>query len=401
MKPILYDSKENNFEHLGLGVLFDVVECIVTEEENGIFVLSMEYPTKGILSGDLVAGMLIKADASRLQKNQLFKIVKVGKSLSGNKSIEAEHVSYELNNYPLLPFISGTYTPQAIMQKLSSNCVTNVLNFTFFSDITSAHTVTFNKYEQAKNLREALSKADNSILRIFGGTFQYDNWKVRLLKARGKNRGVVIRYGKNLIDASQEESIADTYTSIFPYKEIDGRFILLDSKVIDSEHRGKFRVRNILPVDFSSDDTVVDKTSLKNSADKFMSENQIGLPSINLKVKSAALHQALNFDNAIEDVIELCDVVSVYIERLDISVSAKVRLVKWNVLKERLEAIEIGDLKPQLQSIVNRAVASIKPLENPNTPSSVTVDQSTGKVYVWDIVTQDGVPSIKLREVTV
>ena len=36
MIPRLYEAKENNFDHNGLGLLVDTISCIVTEEQNGM-----------------------------------------------------------------------------------------------------------------------------------------------------------------------------------------------------------------------------------------------------------------------------------------------------------------------------------------------------------------------------
>lgn len=84
MKPILYDASERAFQSLGLGILADCVSCVVTEEQNGIFELDMVYPEQGLYAAELTEGRYIKADASKLQKGQVFIISRVERTLTSD-----------------------------------------------------------------------------------------------------------------------------------------------------------------------------------------------------------------------------------------------------------------------------------------------------------------------------
>ena len=46
--PLLYEPTESTFANNGLGALSDCVSCIVTEERNNAFELTMEYPVNGV-----------------------------------------------------------------------------------------------------------------------------------------------------------------------------------------------------------------------------------------------------------------------------------------------------------------------------------------------------------------
>ena len=48
MNPILFDASELTFDSNGLGVLSDAISCTVTEERNGAFELTLEYPISGM-----------------------------------------------------------------------------------------------------------------------------------------------------------------------------------------------------------------------------------------------------------------------------------------------------------------------------------------------------------------
>ncbi len=53
MIPILYAAAETDFASFGLGTLPDAISCIVAEERNGEFELSMTYPAGGARANDL------------------------------------------------------------------------------------------------------------------------------------------------------------------------------------------------------------------------------------------------------------------------------------------------------------------------------------------------------------
>ena len=53
MKPILFPSTATEFNTQGLGVLTDAISCTVTEERNGAFELTMQYPDTGVHFADL------------------------------------------------------------------------------------------------------------------------------------------------------------------------------------------------------------------------------------------------------------------------------------------------------------------------------------------------------------
>ena len=50
MIPTLYNPGEQHFDTNGLGKLGSAIECKVTKERNGIFDLTMKYPTNALMS---------------------------------------------------------------------------------------------------------------------------------------------------------------------------------------------------------------------------------------------------------------------------------------------------------------------------------------------------------------
>src|SRR5699024_1918833 len=81
-----------------------------------------------------------------------------------------------------------------------------------------------------------LGGMDYSILDMYGGEFEWDRYTVKLHKRRGADRGFTIRYGKNLVDMTQEENIAQVYTGVFPYwSDNDGNTVTLPEGAVKAE----------------------------------------------------------------------------------------------------------------------------------------------------------------------
>ncbi|WP_201011996.1 phage tail spike protein, partial [Lactococcus lactis] len=72
------------------------------------------------------------------------------------------------------------------------------------------------KVPDFKTPRNILGGVEGSILDNWGGEYQFDNYQIRLTNQRGRYSNTIIAYGRNLTDFEQEESILETYTSIYP-----------------------------------------------------------------------------------------------------------------------------------------------------------------------------------------
>ena len=81
--PILYESTETEFTSNGLGRLSDAISCIVEEERNGAYELTMEYPIHGVHYKDLQNMRVISAVPSDGKERQPFDIYDISRPISG------------------------------------------------------------------------------------------------------------------------------------------------------------------------------------------------------------------------------------------------------------------------------------------------------------------------------
>ena len=216
MFPVLFNSNATSFDTNGIGRLSDAKSCIVTEERNGSYELEMEYPLTGIHFEDLINGNIILVKPFQNGSLQAFRIYRVEKKANELSVIYARHITYQLSFVPVGKFsaTSASSALAGLKNRAAESCP-----FTFSTDITKAGTFTV---EAPDSIRGLLGGQDGSILDIYGGEYEWDNYHVTLHSSRGSNKGVTITYGKNLIDLSQEENIENTVTGIYPYWQKEG-----------------------------------------------------------------------------------------------------------------------------------------------------------------------------------
>ena len=368
--PILYKANETNFEHLGVSVLSDASKCHVSREKNGIYILEFDYPVNGKDVDEIKEGMYIKSDAGYRTKNQRFVISKITKTQNEFK-IYCQHISQvKTTMNAIRPDI--TLTSVSAMGALTAwrdNLLDSREEFFVQSDISTLNSTTW-KVENIENARDALGGKAGSILDVWGGEYEFDNLNITLHKSMGIDNPTIIAYGKNLLDLEQEQSILETYTSVFPFKKYTDdnnreQLITLPEILLDSTHLNKFTHRRILKVDFSNDENLKTVEQLRSKAKSYIKNNNVGVPKTNLKINYQDLSKVEGvFDNPAFEQIDLCDRLKVYYDELGIlNENAKVVKVIWDVILEENHEIEVGDGR---SSFTDSTSAKIETLQAQN-----------------------------------
>lgn len=369
--PILYKANETNFEHLGVSVLSDASKCHVSREKNGIYILEFDYPVNGKDVDKIKEGMYIKSDAGYRTKNQRFVVSKITKTQNEFK-IYCQHISQvKTTMNAIRPDI--TLTSVSAMGALTAwrdNLLDSREEFFVNSDISTVNSTTW-KVENIENARDALGGKAGSILDVWGGEYEFDNLNITLHKSMGVDNPTIIAYGKNLLDIEQEQSILETYTSIFPFKKYTDdnnheQLIVLPEILIDSPHVNKFTHRRILKVDFSNDENLKTVEQLRSKANSYIKSNKVGVPKVNMKINYQDLSKVEGiFDNPALEVVDLCDRLKVYYSELGIlNESAKVIKVIWDVILEENHEIEVGDSRTSFGEPTSAKIESIEAQSN-------------------------------------
>ena len=364
--PILYNATETNFEHLGVSVLSDASKCHVSREKNGIYILEFDYPVNGKDVDKIKEGMYIKSDAGYRTKNQRFVVSKITKTQNEFK-IYCQHISQvKTTMNAIRPDITITGSALMALSTWRDNLLDSRNEFFVNSDITTVNSTTW-KVENIENARDALGGKVGSILDVWGGEYEFDNLNITLHKSMGIDNPTIIAYGKNLLDLEQEQSILETYTSVFPFKKYTDdnnreQLITLPEILLDSIHLNKFTHRRILKVDFSSDENIKNVEQLRSKAKSYIKSNNVGVPKTNLKINYQDLSKVEGvFDNPALEQIDLCDRLKVYYNELGIlNENAKVVKIIWDVILEENHEIEVGDSRSSFTDSTSAKLESLQ-----------------------------------------
>ena len=372
MIPILYDKAERDFSHNGIGFLSDTTKATVTEERNGVFELSLQYPVGGAWFDLIRSGSIIKAKPNETSKPQLFRVYKVSKPLNGIVTYSAEHISYDLNGVPAIGFSLSSTTAGAAMKRAVNGAVVSC-PYDVHSDITDKRPFAI---ENPASVRSILGAVRDG----FGGEFEFDNFAVYLHKARGQDNGVTIEYGKNLTDLKQEDNISDCYTHILPYaayqrepEEYDENaepetvYVYLSEKIMPIPSAENFGRIKVYPIDFSDrfeDGADYTEAALRELAEDYLLDTDIGAPKVNLTVSFVQLWQTEEYKNITSlERVKLCDIVTVKFPLLGVESKAEVIKTVFDVLGERYESIALGDVKETLADTIIEAEKEIKTIK--------------------------------------
>ncbi len=347
MKPILYPAGETAFDTNGIGILSDTISCTVTESLNGVYTLEMEYPIDGIHFSEISDSSIILAMAHPSKRLQPFEVYASTSPLNGVVRFYANHISYTLSGEAVDPFTVNS-APGA-MDALTSRSV-KPHNFTFWTDKQTGAPMTVT---HPTAIRSVLAGTKGSILDTYGGEYEFDRYDVKLWTNRGANRGVTIRYGKNLTDITQERNISNVYTCVYPYwMGRDDQLVTLPEKLVDVP--GKFAHSKILTLDLSHEfREAPTEDQLRDRTRKYIADNHIGVPDISIALSFVVLSQTEEYKHmALLERVEMGDTVNVEFQKLGISTTAKVVKTVCNSLLERYEKIEVGSVRANIATTI-------------------------------------------------
>lgn len=348
MKPILYPAAETEFVSQGLGVLSDAISCTVTEERNGLYELEMEYPIDGQHFSDIADRCIIFAIPSPYRNPQPFRIYRTTKPINGKCTIYARHIRYDLAGVPVKPF-SASNAPGA-MAGLQTNAAISS-PFTFWTNKTTAANFSAAVPSATSSL---LGGQTGSVLDVYGGEYEFDKFSVKLYDQRGQDNGVTIRYGKNLTDLEQDRNIYNVATGIYPYwQSSDGStLVTCDPAIVPAP--GTYDFEKVVPVDFSQDfQDAPTPEQLLERAQAYVKSNNIGVPTVSLTVSFVQLEQTEQYkDLVLLEKCDLCDTVSVEYEKLGVSAKAKIVKIVTDVLLERYESVEVGEVRTNIADTI-------------------------------------------------
>lgn len=351
MYPILYESIEAGIvpQHNGLGILSDAISCYVEQERNGIYELTMEYAASGIHAKDIALRRIIKAKPNPTDAPQLFRIDRISKVMNNRFTVFGKHISYDLSGYEIT---SGTASSAAgacaLLQSKASGY-----------SITTDKTTTGNfKIDTPASVRSYFGGKEGSFLDVFGtAEIKYDNFHIQFLLHAGEDRGVTIRYKKNLLELSQEIDMNNLYTHVICFFKNEDAMVVGEKVATGLT----LDVPRTLTVDVSGEypNTPPTVSQLTARATTYISQNNLTVPSNNIKLDFVQSGELANR-------VDLCDTVTIYYEALGITrANCKCIRTRYDCIREKYTETEFGDVQSNLTDTIVNASKTLA--EKPST----------------------------------
>lgn len=339
----------------GLGGLPDALEATVTHEINGIYELFVSYPVTGLHYDEIISGRIIMAEPDDLTEAQPFRIYRITKPLNGIVSVYARHICYDLQGIIVEPFTAGSMTEA--FQTIPTKCTpSSPITLQTTRSVASGMSIA-----EPRPLWKLLGGQAGSLLDVYGGEWDFDKLTATLVTTLGSDRGVSVRYGKNMTEMEQDASIEGTYSGVYPYwyDEDSNTLVTLTEKIVPVT--GSVVSNRVFVLDCSGDfEDAPTEDQLRTRAQNYITNNSIGNVSASWKISFIDTTEGL-------DRVMLGDTLHVYYERLDVNATARAVKVEYNVLQKRYKSITVGRVKQNLASIIvqqqedtEKAIAEVK-----------------------------------------
>ena len=337
-----YQENYPSFPEHGTVDLIDCIECYSeqTEDDGSEWELAFTYPLGGYGFDELKLDAIVLAKVNDHQDPQAFRIYSIEKNINKTVAVSCQHISYDMMNVPVKPF-KGTSASDSVT-KLRTNTIygENWKTHHFYIETDIVNEDDFEP-KNPTSMRAMLLDGDESIKGTYGGDLIFDNYHVQLKQVGGQDRDVIINYGIDMIDMTQEHNNSEMITGILPYYVRSTNDDLYETDPIiygDVVYGpGTYEIQKIKSVDLSEHfpNSVPTSADVTAKGREWVTEEEIGQPEISLTVSYAQLGQD----------VRIHDAVRVRFPKMGIDVKSKVVKYKYNVLLERCEEIEVGHAK--------------------------------------------------------
>lgn len=369
----IYESNTLNFENNGLGYLTDVLSAYVTESLDNDYLLTIEYPVVGRNSEYLIKENIIKANVGN-NNFQLFRIKYLEKNFKTIK-ITAYHITYDLNENLVEDCVPTDLTSQDFGNYILNHTASSN-SFSFESILSGKKTA---RYVRKNPIECFVGNLDNSMIKLFGGELERDNFKLKLVSRRGVDNNVKLIFGKNIKEINLTTDITNLYTRIMPLGK-DGLKLpekYVDSPLINNYPSPKICVVKFDDIEYSTDamnenayhDLESAYQALRDAVNNLYDAGQ-DKPLINIKINWLELSKTKEYHDkyAYLERVSLGD--TIHAEVLNYIYETRVIKTTYNVLNDTIETFEVGNFKSSFQDTLNTMNSELKGID----PSSIVED---------------------------
>lgn len=224
------EDRKNTID-FGIGLL-NPYSCVVHEEKNGDFSLSMEIDKNDTLC-ETERILLAPTPKNGVQK---FRIYEVYQTATGIKTVHARHIFYDLMDNFIDAAHPTNFTGAQAMERLFKG-------LQYESDITGSSNITAQNtayWDMINPVDALIGEQDNSFVNRWGGVLNRNNREFTINNESLTPINII--YGKNLEEFGLHADITEVVTRIMPTGlKADGQSVLkLPERYIDSPKIGDY-----------------------------------------------------------------------------------------------------------------------------------------------------------------
>nr|DAH98284.1 MAG TPA: tail protein [Caudoviricetes sp.] len=329
----VYSSNEKSFSNNGMKIL-KPLKALIFKQDNGEYYLDLKDSINNLEYYQ--SGNIIRVPTP--WGKQCFRIKNV--SIQNNKvEVRALHVFYDAENY----IIADSYV-------VDRNCndALDHLNiatdspspFTTLSDVPNIHSY--------RCVRKSLAQAVKDVLSRWGGYLVRDNFKIEIRQTIGKDRGLNLVYGKNILNIKADEDWNNVCTKIMPV----GRDGLLlpelwvtyreDLYNIPYSKIVSFDQSNVNPEDYENAEQKVDETKYKEAL-----VNDLRVKAKNYLNENCVPKANYVLSEYLKDISDIGDIVYVRHPKCKLELVTRVISIEFDVILQKITKLEFGNFKSQ------------------------------------------------------
>lgn len=360
----VFNANERVFTNNGEKILHPL-KAVILKEDNGSYELELETRLED--KSYIVNDKIIVCDTP--WGAQGFRVYNPQKK--NNKiTCTCKHLFYDTASYLIEDANVVDKTCNDALDHLNDSC-DDITPFTMYSNI--------QQIDSARVVRKSLEEAIAIVLERWGGHLVRDNFNISLVSDIGNDKGVTLRYGKNIENITVKEDWSKVVTKLLPVGKdglmLDEIYVTLGEVGISDPNYGRPYTKT---VSFTQDTDKTEaelKEDLRNQATAYIRENY--LPKINYTVTAN-----------IENVTDIGDIIEVRDERLNIDLMTRVISVKWDCIQKRYTEVNFGNFSQKLKNLVTTVTSSAKSeiKETVNNEVIPQVETKLKEAYaeIWD-----------------
>lgn len=359
----------NAYQTQGLGSLPDAKSAYVDAAFQAECVLKIEYPAKGTNAGLLKEERILQSKINDTDV-QLMRIYDLKKSLDGNTfTVLAEPLFNDVRKH----FMPVLDIPEQVGILVAWQRATSVAKPAINTNLYKialeggATTSMGTQHMEQANLLQFFAGKEGSLLQMRNPLeFKKDNGTMIISRRLGREHAISGVYTRNLKGLEYTINTQDVVTAYYPFAKYkpegsdEETLIELPNKVIVQDNASLY-TGNTKPIDFSEDETVKDVATLQTAFDAYVLSNEAErTPSISAKVDLITLRNQQGYEKFVEwQTVQLGDGVDVYHPEWDITLSARLMKYQYNILTDRYESLEIGDIKRTFLDDINNNFTNV------------------------------------------